>query len=164
MLDPRTHLSDSLLLGNAAKRIGNGCVEMAELLMDIVEIDARRLYAPAGYPSIHSFCMGEWHLSEDAAYKRIQAARAAQSFPVLFEVVAENRLHLAAVCLLAPHLTPENADELVAAATHQSKAAIERMLRARGPAEEDRRGGLCLSLAPGQVEPGAAEGPGQCFA
>jgi hypothetical protein len=34
------------------------------------------LYAPAGYPSMFKYCVDELHLSEDAAYKRIQVARA----------------------------------------------------------------------------------------
>jgi len=45
--------------------------------------------------------------------------------------VEEGRLHLAAVCLLAPHLTPENADELIEMATHQRKSEAERRLAER---------------------------------
>src|SRR5262249_24766164 len=69
--------------------------------------------------------------SDDAALKRIQAARAARKFPLLFPALADGRLHLTAICLLAPHLTVDNAQELVAAATHQRSAAIERMLAQR---------------------------------
>ena len=42
--------------------------------------------------------------------------------------MAEGRLHLAAVCLLAPHLTAENAAGLIRAATHRAKFEIEAML------------------------------------
>ena len=48
----------------------------AEHLADIAEVDERRLYVPAGYSSMHAYCVGELHLTEDAAYKRIQVARA----------------------------------------------------------------------------------------
>ena len=34
-----------------------------------------RLYLPAGYPSMYEYCVNELRLSEDATYKRIQAAR-----------------------------------------------------------------------------------------
>jgi hypothetical protein len=47
--------------------------------------------------------------------------------------VADGRLHLSAVVALAPHLTPETADELLAAATHKSRAAIELLLVQRFP-------------------------------
>ena len=43
----------------------------AALLAHIAETDARRLYAPAGYPSMHAFSVAELGLSEErmlAAY------------------------------------------------------------------------------------------------
>ena len=79
----------------------------AELLAHIGEVDARRLYVPAAYPSMYLYCVHELRLSEDSALKRIQAARAARQFPVLFEAVAQGRLHLSGVVLLAPYLTTQ---------------------------------------------------------
>src|SRR5439155_26062502 len=98
------------------------------ILAHIAEVDARRLYAPAGYPSMHAYCVGELRLSEDAASKRIQAARIARQFPALLDALADGRLHLTAVCLLAPHLTVENAESLMEAATRRRKAEIEELL------------------------------------
>jgi hypothetical protein len=87
-------------------------------------------------------------------------------FPVLFDAVAEGRLHLAAVCLIASHLTPENANELIVAATRRPKSEIEvwlarrfgaalperravvSVIAARPPAAADPRG---RQLAPGPV-------------
>ena len=79
------------------------------------------------------YCVRELHMSEDAAYKRIRAARTARQFPAIFGALAEGRLHLSAVVLLAPHLTPETAGELLAAAEHQTKAEIEQLLARRFP-------------------------------
>jgi 5-methylcytosine-specific restriction endonuclease McrA len=132
----RTHLSDQTLLRDLAERLARERGNTAELLADLAEVDARRLYAQAGYPSMHAYCVHELLLSEDAASKRIQAARKAREFPAIFEAVADGRLHLSAVCLLAPYLTPENADELLAAAAHQSKAHISRCLAERFPQSE----------------------------
>jgi hypothetical protein len=42
-------------------------------------------------------------------------------------------VHLSGLVLLAPHLTPETSSELLAAATHKSKAEIERILAERYP-------------------------------
>jgi hypothetical protein len=39
--------------------------------------------------------------------------------------LAEGRLHLTAVLKLAPLLTPENADELIHAATHKTKEQLD---------------------------------------
>jgi hypothetical protein len=103
-------------------------VTTAAVLAHIAEVDARRLYAPVGYPSMHAYCVGELRLSEDAAFRRIRAARAGREFPTLFAALADGRLHLAAMSLLAPHLTRENVDELIEAATHRRKSEIEEML------------------------------------
>ena len=85
---------------------------------------------------MHAYCVGELHLSEDAASKRIQVARKARELPALITVLAEGRVHLTGLRLLAPHLTPENVDELLAAATHRPKAEIERLIAQRFPGTE----------------------------
>ena len=95
-----------------------------------------KLYAPAGHPSMFAWCVEELHLSEDAACKRIQAARTARRFPAIFAMLADGRLNLSGVVLLAPYLTPENAEELLAAATHRSKAEIEECWPERFPRSE----------------------------
>jgi len=161
------HLRDEVLLLNLAALLAQDRVTTATLLAHIAEVDARRLYAPAGYASMHAYCVEELRLSEDAAFKRIRAARAARQFPVLFPALAEGRLHLAAVCLLAPHLTAENAEELIEAATHRRKAEIEGLLIRRfGGTEAPAMIRTLLptsdrsvpQLAPGQVEGEASEG------
>jgi hypothetical protein len=60
--------------------------------------------------------------------------RAVRSFPQLLDAIAEGRLHLTGVNLLAPHLTSENATDLVTAATHRTCADIRKLL-----AERERR-------------------------
>ena len=120
------------------------------MLAHLAEVDARRLYLPAGYLSMFSYCVSELHLSEDAAYKRIQAARAARQFPILFDAVAEGRLHLTAVGLLAPHLTPENVGELLNAVAHKTKAETEQLLAERFPRSETLA--LMHALPPSPVE------------
>jgi 5-methylcytosine-specific restriction endonuclease McrA len=157
-----SRLSDAALVHDMKSLAAQECAAMADVLARIAEVDARRLYLPAGYPSMYAYCVGELPFSEDAAYKRIQAARAARKFPAIFDALAEGRLHLAGVCLLAPHLDPENAEVLIAAATRKTKADIEQLLARRFPGTES----LALvqsipaaparneQLAPGQVGPG----------
>ena len=128
-----THVSDSILLRDLHSLLARERAATAELLAHLAEVDDRRLYAAAGHPSMFAWCVEELHLSEDSAFKRIRAARVARQFPLVFAMLADGRLHLSAVGVLAPHLTPENVDGLLAAATHQSKAAIERLLAERFP-------------------------------
>ena len=110
-----THLGDAVLTRELAAVVAHERTATAAVLAHLAEFDARRLYLPAGYPSMVAYCLHELHLSEDGAYKRIHAARAARKFPALFSAVAEGRLHLTGAGPLAPHLTAENAEELLAA-------------------------------------------------
>jgi len=74
-----THLDDAALLRALLELVAQDRATTSALLAHIAEVDARRLYAPAGYPSMHAYCVGALRLSEDAAFKRIQAARAART-------------------------------------------------------------------------------------
>ena len=79
-----SHLSDSVLLRDLAVLIAQDRATTAALLAHLAEVDARKLYLPAAHPSMFSYCIHELRLSEDAAYKRIQAARMARQFPAIF--------------------------------------------------------------------------------
>jgi hypothetical protein len=130
------HLSDEVLLLDLAELVARDRTQAAILLAHIAEVDSRRLYVPAGHPSMFAYCVDELGLSEDAASKRIQAARSARQFPALFGALSEGRLHLTAICLLAPYLTPENAHELMETASHRRKAEIQELLARRFPPRE----------------------------
>src|SRR5262245_60907118 len=129
----RSHLSDQAVLRSLRTNNEQELASTADLLADLAEVDARRLYRPAGYSSMFTYCVDVLRRSEVSAYKRIRAARAARRFPVIFDMVAEGRLHLSGVVMLAPYLTEPNAQELLAAATHQTAKAIERLLAERFP-------------------------------
>ena len=105
----------------------------AAVLEHLGEVEARRLYLPAACSSMHGYCMRVLGMSEDQAFKRIRAARAVRRFPLVGTAVAEGRVHLSGVVLLAPHLTEDNAAELVAEASGKSKAEIEILLARRAP-------------------------------
>ena len=93
-----------------------------------MEIDVRRLYATQSCSSLFTYCVQVIHLSEHAAYLRIEAARAARRFPVILERLANGSLHLTAVSLLAPHLTVANHLEVLEAAHHKSKRDVEELV------------------------------------
>ena len=131
-----SQLSDSDLLAGTRQIVSRDCFTTAGLLAHLAEIDTRKLYLPAAYPSMFAFCVHELHMSEDSALKRIQAARKARQFPAIFDVVADGRLHLTGLGLLAPHLIAENAEELLRAAAYKTKAEIELLLAERFPRTE----------------------------
>jgi hypothetical protein len=112
----------------SAEREATAC-----LVAHLGEIDARRLYAAEAFGSMFEFCVEALHMAEGAAYNRIAAARAARRFPVILEMLAAGSVHVTAVRLLAPHLTPENHRELLAAARHKSRREVEHIVAALAP-------------------------------
>jgi len=128
-----THLSNEVLSKELSRKAANEKIATAELLAHIAEFDERKLYLPAAYESMLKYCIGELGLSEDSAKKRIQVARVGRDCPAVFAALADGRVHLTGLRLLAPRLSPENAEELLAAATHKSMDEIEQLLAKRYP-------------------------------
>ena len=126
-----TRLGDSALVKRLSSLAKRNRGIMAILLAYLAEVDDRGLYRASQYPSMFAYCVEELRFSEDEAYKRIRAARAGRKFPELFRAIADGRLHLTAVSLLAAHFTPENVDELIKAATGRGKADVEELIAER---------------------------------
>ena len=105
----------------------------ARLIAVLGEVDARRLYLAEGCSSLFTYCTQVLHLSEHAAYGRIEAARAARKWPTLLDLLADGSVHLTAVTLLAPHLTSENHRDLLTAARHKRKREVEEIVATLRP-------------------------------
>ncbi len=101
----------------------------SRLIAALGELDERRLYRDAGCSSLFTYCTQVLHLSEHAAYRRIEAARASRRFPRILERLAAGALTLTAVGLLAPHLTDENHEALLDQARHRCKRDSRRARR-----------------------------------
>ncbi len=133
MAAPLPLLSDDDLLARVRGLVRQSNEAMAKLLCHLAEVDVRKLYAAAACSSLFTWCVTDLGFSEDAAYKRITVARLARRFPILLERLAQGRLHLTGICMLAPLLNEENASELIAATEGRSKREIEQLLADRRP-------------------------------
>jgi len=138
------HLADAVVLRHLKSIRGRERSATAFLIAYIAEAEARRLFLPEACDSMVAFCERELGLSEDEALKRIHAGRVARRFPQVFEMLADGRLSMTSVNVLAPYLTESNADEFLASAAGRSKAEILRLLAARFPKPEP----LPLVIAP----------------
>jgi hypothetical protein len=74
------------------------------------------------------YCTQVLHVSEHAAYRRIEAARIARRFPVILDLLAEGTITLTAVGLVAAHLTPDNHRDVLEAVRHKSKREVEHLV------------------------------------
>jgi 5-methylcytosine-specific restriction endonuclease McrA len=128
-----THLTDAQLLLAVTALAGHEREATAQLIASLAELDARRLYLGEGFSSLFTYCTQCLHLSEHAAYRRIEAARATRKWPVILDLLADGSITLTTVCLLASHLTPENHLAALAAATHRSKRQVEQQVAALRP-------------------------------
>ncbi len=127
-IDAALHLSNEALIAEIAAAAGRERHATARLVGLLAELDARRLYLEAGCASLFTYCTDVLHLSEHAAYGRIEAARASRRFPGLLEGLADGSLTLTTVTLLAPHLTVANHRAVLAEARHVPKRAIEALV------------------------------------
>ena len=121
-------LTDDALTVELARLAGREREATAALIVHLAEFDARRLYEGAGHPSMFSYCRTVLRLSEDAAYNRIKAARAARLYPSIVGMLADGSLSPTTVRLLAAHLTSENHDRLLTAAAGKGKQDVEVLL------------------------------------
>ena len=91
------------------------------------------MHLQAGYSSLFAYCRDALALSEHEAYNRIEVARAARRFPVVFELLAEGAVNLTAVRLLAPHLTAENHRDVLESARGKRRSEVEEMVAKLSP-------------------------------
>ncbi len=164
ILSAVAQLSNTELLARVTHLAEREREATAALIAHLAELDARRLYLAEGCSSLFTYCTQVLHLSEHAAYGRVEAARAVRRFPVILERLAEGSVTLTTVGLLAAHLTPENHRELLDAARHQSKRQVEALVaRLRPqptvPASVRRLPTAGHTPASPQVLPSAAIGP-----
>jgi hypothetical protein len=126
-------LSNSQLLTEVKRLAARERRATAELIACLAEVDVRRLYLAEGCASLFTYCTHVLHLSEHAAYGRIEAARAARRFPIILDLLVDGELTLTAVGLLAPHLSAENHGDVLASARHKSKREVEGLVAALRP-------------------------------
>lgn len=130
MLSWATELTNDELLARVKHLAARERKATASLIVHLAELDQRRLYLAEGYSSLFTYCTHVLHLSEGAAYRRIEPARMVRRFPIILEIIEQGSVHLTTVNLLAAHLTQENHIEVLEEARHKSKREIEE-LRAR---------------------------------
>ena len=126
-------LSDDELLGRLAELLRQSRRIEWVLVAHIGEVDERRLYAREASPSMFAYCTEVLHLSEQEAYLRITAARAARQNTMLLPMLADGRLHLSGIAKLAPHLTRSSQEALLGRAAHKSKRQIEELVAELAP-------------------------------
>ncbi len=126
-------LSDDELLERtrALARVERGATY--ELVEHLAEIDRRDLSEHKTSMSLYDFCVHQLHLSDDAAYRRIRAARAIRKFPPISVLFKNGTLTLETISLLNPFLEDSDAAVLVKSCIGLRKWQVQALLAGRKP-------------------------------
>lgn len=130
---PVAQLSNRELLAEVKSLAARERDATAALVASLAELDERRLYLGEGYSSLFTYCTQVLHLSEHAAYGRIEAARAARRFPLILDLLPDGAITLTTICLLASQLTAENYAEVLESARYKSRREVEHLVSALRP-------------------------------
>jgi hypothetical protein len=128
-----TELSDRDLIAEVQRLAGTERAATAAMVACLAEMDTRRLYLGEGCRSLFAYCTQVLHLSEHAAYARIEAARAARRFPVILQRLGSGEITLTAIGLLRAHLTEVNHLEILDAARFKLKRDVEELVASLAP-------------------------------
>ena len=106
---------------------GNEREVTARLVAHLAELENRQLYVPAGYSSLYIYCQEGLGYSEDAAYNRKTAAQVARRYPAVIDMLADGRLSLTAIRILAPVVNDGNWESVFAEAARQTRYEVEKL-------------------------------------
>jgi hypothetical protein len=152
---PHEKLSDDELLAEVTRLAASERTATVRLIAALAEVDARRLYLGQGCSSLFVYCTRMLHLSEHAAYGRIEGARAARRWPSVLGMLEAGELTLTSLSLFAPHLSDENHEDLLARARYRSKREVEEIVAALRPRPDVRS--LIRQLPPARPAAPAVE-------
>ena len=129
-------LKDKELLGQVKGFVGQERKIQSQLLAHLGEVEHRQLFAVLGYSSMFRYLTEALGYSEASALKRIQIARAAMKFQVIYSLVESGKISLSALMRLCPHLRVSNYQSLLKQAEKKSVKQVEKLLADRFPKPE----------------------------
>jgi hypothetical protein len=136
-------LTNEELLSGTRRLVCQSNRVLAALLAHLAEVEARGLHRSRACATLYTYCIYELRMSEDAAYRRVGAARLVKRFPVLFGAIERGELHLTALLLLGPHLTDANVADVAARGKFRTKKEVVKLVRLLSP----------LPDVPSRIEP-----------
>ncbi len=102
----------------------------ARLLAHLSEIEERRLHLKQSFSSMFEYCLS-LGMSEDEAGRRMCAAGVAKRFPIIYDLIDQDKLSLSVICKLKHYLTADNHVEVLSGVSGLSYRKAEAYLAAR---------------------------------
>jgi 5-methylcytosine-specific restriction endonuclease McrA len=161
ILAAAARLSDDALFERMKLLVGREREAIVELVADLAELLGRTTYLGEGWGPLFTYCRDQLHLSGDAAYNRVAAARAVRQFPVILDQLAAGHVTVTTVKLLRPVLTAQNHLAVLAEAKYRSKLEVERIVARLDP-KPDVPSTIRKLPPPATVTAPVAKQPEQC--
>lgn len=122
-------LNDDELIARLKRCVAQDRQLSARMLEHLGEVEARGLYRDQGYSSMFNYAVHGLHMSESEAGLRLTVARFGRTYPRAIQMLARGELHMTAIRLLVPVLTPQSLGLLEEARFKSKQQVLE--LRAK---------------------------------
>lgn len=132
-----SHLSDQELIESFEASLGELQASTARMLECIAQVDALGVFRDAGYETLEEFCLAESGIDPEDVVGFVQVARASREFPAILPAIEHGHHEVGTLSTLVPHLTHENAAEVLVSTKHMSERRLRNFLRERFGAEPD---------------------------
>jgi hypothetical protein len=159
MITPLSYLTDEQLVGEVKRLAACERTTTADLVAHLAEMESRQLYLAAGFSSLFAYCREVLLLPEDATCNRTTAVRMVRAFPNVLPMLADGRLNLSTLRLIAPYLTADNHVTLLGEAAHKSKREVEEMMARWFPKPDVATSVRKLPAPPVAATPAAISSP-----
>jgi len=101
---------------------------IADMVLHLSEMDKRQFFRELGYSSLFSYCTEGLKYSEGAAYRRIQAARALNDHPEIYNKLKLGLLSLCTVAEVSRVRDESKKANLISKAEGKSKREVEKLV------------------------------------
>ena len=107
-------LSDSDILFRTQELTRRERSVTLQVLLDLNEIERRKLHLKQGYSSMFAYCTSGLGYSESAANRRIQSARCVARFPEIYGLLDANEVNLSTLSKVSRLMDHGNKDAILA--------------------------------------------------
>lgn len=126
-------LTDAKLVERLINRVALERTCTADVLEDLAEVDARKIYVTEGYTSLCEYGVKALGYSEDESYPRVAAARLTRRFPLALQMLRDGRATLSTLKTIGMHLNEDNATERLEAAAGLTISKVKELVASWAP-------------------------------
>ena len=126
-------LSDRELLSRVKDLVARERAVTLEVLVQLIEVERRRLHVGLGYASMFDYCTRHLGYSSSSAARRIHTARCLRDYPEVYGMLERNEVNLVTISLVASILNETTVKDLLSKIRGKSQREVEAIASAYRP-------------------------------